>query len=199
MLRISRANCVSYRRKTLIAALALLALTGCQALQRTDVIPAPPAPIEIVGDERFTQQVRSALSLLAERAPDEFREISRYVGRIRHAERSGMRAYDEPPTYELADPTAFYSVSWCAGTIAHDAFHSKLYHDYRAEHGEPVPSDVWTGQRAEQRCNAFQLAVLRKVRAPDREIDWMLSQDGSHADVNGDGTIDARDYLLRNW
>ena len=74
-----------------------------------------------------------------------------------------MRTYAARPTFDLGTETAYHSVTWCAGAIAHDAYHSKLYHDYRDAYGEPVPDDAWCGQAKELTCNEFQLRVLREI------------------------------------
>ena len=92
-----------------------------------------------------------------------------------------MWAYNTPPTFVMADSTTFYSVSWCAATIAHDSFHSKLYHDYKREHNTPVPDQVWTGTGAEVQCMKHQLAVMEQIGASQWEIDYALKQaDGKY-------------------
>ncbi len=155
--------------------------------------------IEIIGSAEFKQQVTRALARVSEKAPDAYQMITDYVGRIEYNERSGMLAYETPPTYQLSSVTAFYSVSWCASTIAHDAYHSKLYHEYRKKHGEPVSYDAWAGFEAEKKCIAFQLEVLKKIEAPLDEITYCISLDGTHGDVNKDGKLDSEDYDLRSW
>src|SRR3990170_2197269 len=67
------------------------------------------AGIRIEGQRAFVEQTRRALALLQSKAPEAFGIVQRHVGRIRQAERSGMRAEQDPPTYEMADATAFYS------------------------------------------------------------------------------------------
>src|SRR4051812_20258436 len=69
-----------------------------------------PARIEIVGSTQFSNQVFQALFLLEARAPQAFDIITNYVGRIQQGTHSGMWAYKTPPTYEMADPTTFYSL-----------------------------------------------------------------------------------------
>jgi hypothetical protein len=71
------------------------------------------------------------------------------------------------------------AVTWCAATIAHDSFHSKLYHDYLKAHGQ-VPDDVWTGIAAEQQCMKHQLAVMEHIGAAKSEIDYAKTQADGH-------------------
>src|SRR5688572_9506659 len=92
--------------------------------------PADGADPEIVGSLQFSNQVHHALLLLRSRDTNAYGMVTNYIGRIEQGKRSGMWAYKSPPTYEMSDSTAFYSLTWCAATIAHDSFHSKLYHDY---------------------------------------------------------------------
>jgi len=131
---------------------------------------------EIVGSATFTNQVVSALTLLKEKAPEAYGVVTNYVKRIEQGERSGMRAYKKPPTYEMSDKTAFYSLTWCAATIAHDSFHSKLYHDYPTEPGKTVPDTAWTGTDAEKKCMEHQLNVMTLIGSPTNEIAYAKQQ-----------------------
>ena len=79
--------------------------------------------IDIVGSPEFKRQVAQALTLLSEKAPKEYQVVKNYIGRIEENKRSGMLAYNKPPTYQLSLKTAQDSITWCAGTIAHDAYH----------------------------------------------------------------------------
>ena len=163
---------------------------------------APPwasTPPQIVGSDRFANQLEKALTLIKQQAPEAHQLIQENVGIIKQGKRSGMWAYKTPPVYEMADPTTFYSVTWCAGTIAHDALHSKLYHDYLAAHGEPVPDKVWTGRDAEIKCISFQLEILRRIGAPRHEVDYCAKLNGEHYDIDRDGKYEWEDYFKRNW
>jgi hypothetical protein len=157
---------------------------------------AEASELEIVGSERFSNQIRQALLLLESQDLDAYKIVAAYVGRIQQGERSGMWAYETPPTYEMSDTTAFYSVTWCAATIAHDSFHSKLYHDYRKAHSGPVPDTAWTGLEAEQQCMKHQLAVMKRIGATQWEIDHATKQKGGHYTRDGE-TWD--EYRKRKW
>ncbi len=80
-----------------------------------------------------------------------------------------MVANEEPPVFrERAIAACVYSVTWCASVIAHDSFHSKLYHDYLKSHGGLVPYDIWTGAAAEKQCLVHQTNVLEGSRYAGR-------------------------------
>ena len=142
---------------------------------------------EIKGTEQFIDQVQKALRLLKERDADAYAIVTEYVGRIQENELSGMDPLATPPTYYMSDITAFSSVTWCAATIAHDSFHSKLYHEYRRTHNGPVPSAIWKGRVAEQQCCNHQLVVMDHIGASSEEIDHARQLADGHF-VNEDGT-----------
>src|SRR3954451_8537354 len=144
------------------------------ALWYASVVPEVRTEIgapEIVGSSRFCAQVHEALSLLKGRDADADAIVVKYVGQIREGEHSGMWAYETPPVYEMSDTTAFYSLTWCAATIAHDSFHSKLYHDYLEANGAPVPDAVWTGKTIEGECMKYQIAVMKRIGSSHWEVD----------------------------
>ena len=87
------------------------------------------SPPKVTGTAKVRGQIETALILLKEKAPEAHALIQKNVAIIAEGKRSGMWAYKNPPTYEISNASALYSISWCAGTIAHDAYHSKLYHD----------------------------------------------------------------------
>jgi hypothetical protein len=157
---------------------------------------AKPAEPEIVGSLRFSNQVHQALALLSAKDTNAYAIVTNYIGRIQEGERSGMWAYQTPPTYELSDSTAFYSVTWCAATIAHDSFHSRLYHDYLKTHSGAVPDDVWTGTEAERQCMTHQLLVMERIGASRSEIDYAKKQADGHYVKNGETW---QDYKQRKW
>jgi hypothetical protein len=157
---------------------------------------ARAAEPEISGSARFSDQVRHALLLLKSRDIRAYAIVTNYVSRIKEGKRSGMWAYQKPPTYELSDTNAFYSVTWCAGTIAHDSFHSKLYHDYLKEHGGRVPDAVWTGTTAEQQCMKHQLVVMEHIGATKWEIGYAQKQADGHYVKNSETW---QEYEKRSW
>jgi len=160
------------------------------------VIESPAAVPEIVGSLQFSNQVHQALILLQTRDTNAYAIVTNYIGRIAQGQQSGMWAYKNPPTYEMGDSTTFYSLTWCAATIAHDSFHSKLYHDYGRTNAGVVPDNVWTGKAAEQQCMAHQILVMQHIGASKREIDHAKSQaDGHYAKENETW----EEYKKRTW
>jgi hypothetical protein len=168
-----------------IAACGLGLAVGCR--------PEPAAvyrDIEIKGSDEFVTQIRTSLSLLAADAPEEFESIATYVKRVEQHPRSGMDVHQDVPTYQLTAKTAFHSATWCAGVIAHESHHSKLFHDGDYEYGM---------SKEELACNAFQMRVMTKIGAPQHELKYLASLDGTHFDADGDGKYTADDYRRRDW
>lgn len=153
----------------------------------------------IIGNADFIEQTQKALAVLQNNAPDAFEKVQKYIGIIEQGLHSGMWAYEDPPRFEVNDVTAFYSITWYAGAIAHDATHSELYHEYQGRYGTPVPYDIWAGVDAENDTIIYQSHVLELINAPQYEIDSINSLDGTHCDVDDDGDCDWDDYYGRNW
>ena len=151
---------------------------------------------EVIGSDKFINHVRQALLLLKERDANAYAIVQNYVGRIQEGERSGMWAYKTPPTYEMGHATVSYSLTWTTATIAHDSCHSELYQMYQKTHPGRVPDSVWTGTAVEQRCMQHQLAVMERIGATTREIDYAKKQ------ANGQYVKDRetwQEYEKRNW
>lgn len=129
--------------------------------------------IIVEGDDNFQNRTYQALALIKEKSPDHYRVVSNYISTIKMAEKSGMRAYGNPPVYEVGSATSSASLSWYASTICHDAYHSKLYHDYLEKFGTTPSPGVWTGRRAEDECLSFQEDFLKKAEAPISEVQYL--------------------------
>ena len=128
--------------------------------------------IEILGSDSFIKHTKVALAVLGNSYS--FDEVRPYLARIKQSTRSGMRAYDDPPTFDVGEATWTESSIWYAGTIAHDAYHSLLFHKYKEENkGEEPHPDVWTGSGAEKKCLEFQLQVLQELLTEDGITDYL--------------------------
>ncbi|MDH4233420.1 MAG: hypothetical protein OEW04_15495 [Nitrospirota bacterium] len=146
--------------------------------------------VTVQGTPQFCDQVVSALDLLKTKSPSSYIILTDNVGIIQQGKRSGMKADKWPPVFELNDRSAFYSITWCAGVIAHDSFHSKLFHDYRKAHHFFVPGEVWAGHLPETKCLAHQLQALTEIGAPEDELRYCRTLTPIYADVP---------YRKRNW
>jgi len=149
--------------------------------------------IEIKGTSRFKNQVFAALILLKTKSPDEYEIVTNYIGAIKQSKHSGMAAYLKPPTFLLNDRTAYRSLEWCAGSIAHDSMHSKLFNDYLKQHPkERVPDEIWTGMPIEILCSEHQKRVLKNINAAHSEIEWLAKN-------YTNSSFYEMDYEKRKW
>jgi hypothetical protein len=154
--------------------------------------------VEISGSDEFLSRTKEALALL--RPTPFFSEIQRTIAVIKQGKRSGMRAYAKRPTFVVGKRTWSHSALWYAGAIAHDSYHSKLYHDARENSGGNPPADCWTGREAEKKCLAFQIEVLKALHVDEKtlayleEVEKNPTYQGHHR-----GWRSWRDYWKRRW
>jgi hypothetical protein len=184
---------MNFRRRIFVGA------TVGFVLLASGLVEVAASSLEVIGTPQFSNQVCKALSLLEKKDPEGFQTVTNFIGRIQQGARSGMWAYKVPPTYEMGSNTTFYSVTWCAATIAHDSFHSKLYHEYEKSHPGQVPDNIWTGIEAERACMKHQLAVMERIGAPKGEIDHAKTQADGRYLKGTNGLETWRDYTNRNW
>jgi hypothetical protein len=155
--------------------------------------------IRIRGGKEFLVHTREALALL--RSTSRFAHIQANIAVISQGKRSGMKAWAEKPRFFVGRRTWKHSALWYAGAIAHDAFHSKLYHDAkRARGGKEPDADAWTGSKAEKICLAFQRAVLLELNADEKIIAY-IDECGENPTYQGrnEGWKSWLDYLKRWW
>lgn len=127
---------------------------------------------EVVGDSDSVAKIKNALELLKTKAPEHYAIVAKYIGKINVSESgSGMYWWESPPRFQIGKvsvdqygPESPVSPIMLAGTILHDAVHSKLAHDYLSDHpGADVPKDIYYGKNAEGLCLAAQYDVVKKL------------------------------------
>lgn len=139
----------------------------------------------IEGNRQFVGQTKKALKLLKTRSNLIYKStVLPYIKKIKLHKTSGMNVFAKMPTYEVANQTAFSSLKWYASTMAHDAYHSKLYFDYKKKHKGQVPRKAFANQKSESRCIKFQIKVAKKIGASAADIKYLKSLDGSHAKLS---------------
>lgn len=141
--------------------------------------------IEIIGSLQYVKQIVKALKLLKKKAPRKFATVKKYIGRIEDYSQSGMAAWEHPPTFYFSKKSAFYSITWCASDIVHDAHHSKLYWDYWKKYKKQPPYSVYCGKKIELECNKHQILVSKQIGAPVSEIIHLERQKGTHNRLKG--------------
>ena len=111
-----------------------------------------------------------------------------------------MKAYARKPTYVVGKPTWEHSALWYAGTIAHDCYHSKLYHEAKAhDKGKKPLAESWTGADTERKCLAYQIEVLETLRADQNMIAYVKEWQKNPTYQGHHQGWRAGWYYLRRW
>lgn len=148
-----------------------------------------PFDIKIIGDGDFVDETNQALDLLKNKASIHYDVVVRHVGVIELVESgSGMWVWEDPPLYKVGKATVDSGTIWYAGTIAHDACHSKQYHDYLLNNPSSfVPSEVYKGRNAEAQCLDVQYDALTKIGASQKTLDYIKNViDSEYWDIDYD-------------
>lgn len=123
--------------------------------------------IEIKGDKNFIIRTENALKFIKENSLYHYKLVIKYIGIIQQIKRnSGMWAEKTPPIFKVGDETSNSDTEWYAGSIVHDAYHSKLYNDYKRKYKDKeVPDNIWMGEKAEIKCQNIQYRFFLKSGA----------------------------------
>lgn len=155
--------------------------------------------ITVKGTSEYKSQVNECLNLLSSKTESDYMFIKKYIGIIQQSNKSGMKAWENPPRYFMSDKTAFYSLTWCASTIAHDSYHSYLYQKNKSKYGGRPQYKKWGGFEAEKEAIKYQEKIMRIIGSSDHEINYIKTLDVTHGDTNNDGKLDSTDYKQRTW
>jgi len=135
----------------------------------------------------FKPKIERCLSLLTNKAGSYSTWFNSYNLKIRAAAKSGANFKDN--AIDIGRATFDTSDTWLASVIIHESIHFWQYRSGKYE----------AGKVAELDANRYQLGVLQLVGAPESEITHMRGQTGDHADLNGDGVYDEKDYEKRDY
>ncbi|MCX5785986.1 MAG: hypothetical protein NTX59_09885 [Elusimicrobia bacterium] len=180
--------------------------------QAPDTSPAAAeAALDIQGDENFKSQVTHSLKLIWLSDREDFLFIKKYLAVIRNEDKTDLYFDgDGRPVAALSSAQAGRSLTWCAGLIAHQAFHS--YIKFNSKKGEKMFRPPLPGEKDERKFSvnltpldytsldeildveakacSFQAEILRKIGAPKSEInslrrraprDFSVSHDGNYS------------------
>ncbi|OGR43718.1 MAG: hypothetical protein A2X35_08645 [Elusimicrobia bacterium GWA2_61_42] len=169
----------------------------------------PELGLDVQGPPEFKSQVTHALKLIWMADRDTFLFLKKNLSVIRNENKTGFYLDGGRTVAALSSDHAFRSLTWCAGIIAHQAWHAwyELNTRKRTRRAPPPPGEADASVpeanpakldykslgvilETEDRAFAFQLAVLRKVGAPAKETtpvlrrapkEFTLAHDGSYA------------------
>lgn len=169
---------------------AVPGLEGVAAARLPDVYD-PKQGLDIQGSPAFQSQVTHALKLVWLADRETFLFIKNNLPVIRNEDKTGFYLENGRPVAGISNYHAFRSLTWCAGVLAHQAWHSWYTaarnrkkkaaapplpgeKDSSMPEANPVKLD-YKGMDAilytENKAFDFQLEVLRKIGAPRSETD----------------------------
>jgi len=139
--------------------------------------PMPAKKIEIIGSNNFKQEITKALELIKQVSPQDYKMVTDNIQIIRYVKNHsnhGVLPQLQKPTFDVSDKDISHCTMWTASIIIHDAYHSKLYNEYKQLNpNKPVPDAVWMGEKAEKQCMDVQKNFLIKAKAPKNLIDYI--------------------------
>lgn len=142
---------------------------------------------EFVPENDFRPKIQKALDLLQGKGSPDYMLLTSFVERICAHSKTGAVVTDAK--INVGKATFDSSLTWLASVLVHECFHICQY----------LAKKKYVGKDAENEANMIQLYNLRLISAPQNEITYMMSQDGNHFDLNGDGKYDREDYRRRTY
>jgi len=144
---------------------------GCESPTTSQTVGA----IEIVGSDAFRAAVESAL-LRLQSQPGLYDDAMRNIGRLQEGtpEYYGVTAWQRPAIFAVHPETWPVSATWLAGATMHESCHVRQYHDAMSVYGNPPPQEMYSGTWAERECQVETLETLRRLNAPQSEIDALM-------------------------
>lgn len=177
-----------------------------------------PAAVNIKGDKKFKTAVTDALGVLYNADQQTYKFVRDNISEIRNGNNTGFYKDNGQRVAEVSNSNAFYTSTWLAGILAHQAYHS--WYDSRVQMKKkkkkgPPPSpgkavqapsaakempalmlslmnDVTTQETAfavEERCAKFQLQVLKLVGAKRAEINFVANRTPREFNYAHDGNF----------
>ncbi|MDT8285875.1 MAG: hypothetical protein RQ748_02095 [Elusimicrobiales bacterium] len=177
--------------------------------------PAPGAGLAIEGSAYFKRQVTRSLKLIWLYDKEAFNFVRKYVYVVRSADKTAFGMHANVPTVFISETNTYKSDAWCAGIVAHHAWHSYYRAASRAagrRRGVPPPPGEkaeWIEKKVpnpleydittlrditaqEARADEFQLRVLRAVGASRAEINSVSRRDPRDLSVSHDGSYSSK-------
>lgn len=177
--------------------------------------PSPGTGLGIEGSEYFKRQVTRSLKLIWLYDKEAFNFVRKYVYVVRSADKTAFGMHAGVPTVFVSEANTYKSDAWCAGIIAHHAWHSYYRSASNAAEkrrsappppGEkaewienkipnPLEFDITTLRditSQEARADEFQLRVLAAVGASRTEINRVRRRDPRDLSVSHDGSYSSK-------
>ena len=143
-------------------------------------------PILIYGPDEFVEKTEEALLCIKNGSPKSYELVTNNLSIIQRGKQSGVNPRSDPRIFRVGLITSKATLPWYASCIVHDAYHVKLYKDYRKKNHRTVPSEIFSGRVAENACISAQEEFLKDIDAPPglisclegmRKIDYFSCED----------------------
>lgn len=122
------------------------------------------ANVEIIGDPQFVGEVKAALILLEIKAKRSFSLVKEHIGKVEKSNQDLRDFKRTPAVIGLSNETTLRSTTWLAGSLAESACYSKEYH-------QPRSFFDFSKEGPDKGCSHYRLGVMRRIGAPQEEID----------------------------
>ena len=181
-------------------------LSGVAAARLPEVYD-PKQALDIQGSPEFQSQVTHALKLVWLADRDTFLYIKGNLPVIRNEDKTGFYLENGRPVAAISSDHAFRSLTWCAGVIAHQAWHAGYVANSKKKPkiAPPLPGEKddrmpdtnpgrldYKGMDAilytEGKAFEYQLDVLRKIGAPRKETDLITRRAPRDFSAGHDGS-----------
>jgi len=134
--------------------------------------------IRIEGDNAFVRRIEGAMAIIREH-PDFYEMVNTYTSTIRPSILVPDRSYSNPssgpgiPVIGIGRHCAEASLTWIAGQIVHEAYHSKLFHEHRPNSFTNPRPDTWGTGLSHMKVYEVQKDFLREAGAPRLYLDYL--------------------------
>jgi len=166
--------------------------------------------LKMAGSVDFQENITNSLQLVWIYDKAAFKFIRDNVYEIRNANSTTFILENGIPIILMSDENAYKSLTWCAGIIAHHAFHSyarKLKNrSKKTKEIPPLPgtkvekkekvypnplgveyTDLNTIFEIENKASDFQIRVLERIGTPKSEIKYVRNRDTRDFSISHDG------------
>jgi hypothetical protein len=165
--------------------------------------------LKMTGSAYFKSDITQSLRLIWLYDKPAFKFIRKNIYEIRSANSTSFILENGIPILLISDANTYKSLTWCAGIMAHHAFHayaSMLKKGSKKSKAVPplpgakvkrekiIPNplginytDLNTILAVEDKCSDFQIRVLERIGAPKSEIRYIRNRDPKDFSISHDG------------
>jgi|GEM_PF-6083522 len=163
--------------------------------------------LRVVGGKDLERRLWKALELIWAADRPLFNEFKQFIFVVRLGDRTAFQMENGIPTISVTRAAASRSATWCSGEIIHQYFHARQYYlaqkstaqelsalgqpqQLRMPEGTYIPvdpADAASVENLEKQADAFQIDLLKKINAPQSEIDAVANRPARDYSITHDG------------